>query len=174
MFTVRAECIALTGHRFPAGFSQERSAYIQLSVTDDSGFLLYQSGYVVDKPHPETGEMAPDGNLDDEELEHLHAVVDPGRHTVPYATGQATNGHTNQVFEGGPDDGPEERLFFGRNEGLVLFRNEITRIYLPGQSVGRSGANGSPIVATRPHYEETFSAGFANTVDNSAQDSRTR
>jgi len=165
-FTVRAECVSLTGHRFPAGFSQERSAYIQLSVTDDSGFLLYQSGYVVDKPHPETGELAPDGNLDDEELEHLHAVVDPGRHTVPYATGQATNGHTNQVFEAGPDDGPEERLFFGRSEGLVLFRNEITRIYLPGQGVGRSDANANPIIATKPHYEETFSAGFANTVDN--------
>ena len=26
--------------------------------------------------------------------------------------------------------------------------------------------NGEPIVATKPHYEETFSAAFANTVDN--------
>src|SRR6202008_1277106 len=80
-FSVRLEAVSLTGHRFPAGFSQERTTYVQLSVTDNSGFLLYQSGYEVDKPHPNTGELAPDGNLDDEDLEHLHAVVDPGRHT---------------------------------------------------------------------------------------------
>lgn len=165
-FTVRATCVALTGHRFPAGFSQERTTYIQLTVTDDNGFVLYQSGYVVDKPHAETGETAPDGNLDDEDLEHVHAVVDPGHHQDTYQPGQAGNGHTNQVFEPGPDDGPDSRLYFGIDEGLVLFRNELTRIYLPGQSLGRNGADGKPIVAATPHYEETFSAAFANTVDN--------
>ena len=170
-FTVRAECVALTGHRFPAGFSQERTAYIQLSVTDDNGLLLYQSGYEVDKPHPETGELQPDGNLNDEDIEHIHAVVDPGNHnrdqSKPYPAGSAANaGHTNQVFEAGPDDGPDSRLYFGFNEGLVLFRNELTRIFLPGQSVGRTDASGNPIIATKPHYEETFSAAFANTVDN--------
>jgi hypothetical protein len=170
-FSVRAECVALTGHRFPAGFSQERTTYIQLSVTDDNGVVLYKSGYVVDKPHPETGEKSPDGNLHDEDLEHVHAAVDPGRYVPraagePYQTGPATNGHTNQVFETGPDDGPDTRVYFGINEGLVLFRNELTRIYLPGQSLGRSDASGNPIVATKPHYEETFSAAFANTVDN--------
>lgn len=165
-FTVRAEAVSLTGHRFPAGFSQERTTYIQLSVTDDNGFLLYQSGYKVDKPHPETGETQADGNLDDEDLEHIHAVVDPGSYTVPYATGQDNNGHTNEVFERGPDAGPEERVYAGRSEGLVLFRNELTRIFLPGQSTGRQDASGNAIVATGPHYEETFSAAFANTVDN--------
>ena len=54
-FTVRLEAVALTGHRLPAGFSQERTVYVQLAVTDNNGFLLYQSGYVVDKPHPNTG-----------------------------------------------------------------------------------------------------------------------
>ena len=170
-FTVRAECVALTGHRFPAGFSQERTTYIQLSVTDDNGLLLYQSGYVVDKPHPETGETQADGNLDDEDIEHIHAVVDPGNHnrdqTKPYPAGSTANaGHTNQVFETGPDDGPDSRVYFGFNEGLVLFRNELTRIFLPGQSLGRNDANGKAIVATKPHYEETFSAALANTVDN--------
>jgi hypothetical protein len=170
-FTVRAECVALTGHRFPAGFSQERTAYVQLSVTDDDGFLLYQSGYVVDKPHPDTGETKPDGNLDDEDLEHIHAVVDPGNHnrdqTKPYPAGSNANaGHTNQVFEGGPDDGSDARVFFGFNEGLVLFRNELTRIFLPGQALGRTDASGNPVVVTTPHAEETFSAAFANTVDN--------
>ena len=165
-FNVRVECVALTGHRFPAGFSQERTTYIQLSVTDDNGFLLYQSGYAVDKPHPETGETKPDGNLQDEDLEHVHAVVDPGRHTDVYSTGAATNGHTNQVFELGPDDGPDARVYAGAAEGLVLFRNELTRIFLPGQNTGRTDADGNAIVAPAPHYEETFSAAFANTVDN--------
>jgi hypothetical protein len=165
-FTVRAEAVALTGHRFPAGFSQERTTYIQLQVTDDNGFLVYQSGYVVDKPHPDTGESQPDGNLNDEDLEHVHATVDPGKQITPYATGQANNGHTNQVFEAGPDDGPDSRVYAGVNEGLVLFRNELTRIYLPGVGLGRNDASGNPIVPTKPHYEETFSAAFANTVDN--------
>jgi len=170
-FTVRAECVGLAGHRFPAGFSQERTTYIQLSVTDNDGFLLYQSGYLVDKPHPETGEMQPDGNLDDEDLEHVHATVDPGNHNrhpnKPYpARSTANAGHTNQVFEAGPDDGPDSRLYFGFNEGLVLFRNELTRIFLPGQSLGRSDAAGNPMMASKPHYEETFSAAFANKVDN--------
>jgi hypothetical protein len=170
-FTVRAECVSLTGHRFPAGFSQERTTYLQLSVTDDNGFLLYQSGYVVDKPHPETGQAQPNGDLDDEDIEHIHAVVDPGNHTrnpaEPYPAGNnAYDGHTNQVFEAGPDDGPDSRVYFGFNEGLVLFRNELTRIFLPGAKLGRTDANGNPIVVTKPHYEETFSAAFANTVDN--------
>jgi len=170
-FTVRAEAIALTGHRFPAGFSQERTTYIQMQVTDDNGLVLYQSGYVVDKPHLETGELSPDGNLNDEDLEHIHAVVDPGKHVdratgAPYVTGQGNNGHTNQVFELGPDDGPDARVYAGTTEGLVLFRNELDRIYLPGQSLGRTDANGEPVIAKQPHYEETFSAAFANSVDN--------
>jgi hypothetical protein len=160
-FLVRAEAVSLTGHRFPAGFSQERTAYIELTVKDDNGFPLYQSGYQVDKPHPETGETAPDGNLDDEDLEHLHAVVDPGRATAPYQPGPAANGHTNQVFELGPDSGPESRVYIGAPKGLVLFRNELQRIFLPGDSLGRND-----VVLDRPHFEEVFSASFANSVDN--------
>jgi hypothetical protein len=165
-FMVRTQAVALTGHSFPSGFSQERTAYLQLRVTDDNGLLLYQSGYVVDKPHPDTGEMQPDGNMDDEDLEHAHVVVDPGRHTEKFATGPATNGHTNLIFEDGPDSGPESRVYTGAPEGLVLLRNELTHIFLPGDSLGRKDANGTPIVVTKPHFEETFSAGFANSVDN--------
>jgi len=165
-FTVRAEAMALTGHRFPAGLSQERTTYIQLSVTDAKGFLVYQSGYVVDKPHPETGETAPDGNLNDEDLEHEHQIVDPGRHTAVYQPGPATNGHTNQIFEEGPDSGPEERVYFGSNEGLVLFRNELQKIFLPGEAIGRNDANGNPIVAQTAHLEPTESADLCNSVDN--------
>ncbi len=163
---VRMEAVALTGHRFPSGFSQERDAYVALTVTDDNGFLLYQSGYLVDKPHPQTGEMAPDGNLDDEDKEHLIAVVNPGSHIVPYATGTGNNGQLNLVYETGPDSGPDARIFAGAPEGLVVFRNEITRIFLPGDSLGRTDAGGNPIIVTKPHFEETFSAALANSVDN--------
>jgi hypothetical protein len=129
---------------------------------------LYQSGYLVDKPHPDTGENAPDGNLDDEDLEHVHAIVNGG-HAVPvgsYAAGAANNGSLNDVFELGPDNGPDDRVYSGIEEGLVLFRNELTVIFQPGSSIGRTDANGKPIVLTQPHYEETFNAATANTVDN--------
>jgi hypothetical protein len=165
-FNVRAEVAALTGHRFPAGLSQERTTYIQLSVTDANGFVLYQSGYVIDKPHPQTGELAPDGNLNDEDLENVHLVADPGHFSVPYQPGAATNGHTNQVFETGPDDGPDQRLFFGAQEGLVLFRNELQKYFMPGEAIGRTDAGGNPIVAATPHLEETLSADLCNSVDN--------
>lgn len=165
-FTVRVDAVALTGHRFPAGFSQERTAYLNLTVTDDNGFLLYQSGYQVDKPHPATGEAAPDGNLDDEDLEHIQAVVDGGHHTATYTPGTGTNGGLNLVFETGPDSGPDARVYAGAPEGLVLFRNELTKIYLPGESLGRTDAGGNLIKATTAHFEEIFPAGLANAVDN--------
>ena len=166
-FTVRLEAVSLTGHRLPAGFSQERTVYVQLAVTDDNGFLLYQSGYVVDKPHPDTGEMTPDGNLEDEDPEHLHAVVSPGMHTSTYSAGTGTNGGNNVVFDVGPDDGPDARIFVGAPEGLVLFRNELTHIFLPGQEIGRTDpVTGLPVKAQGVHFEETFNAALANTVDN--------
>lgn len=165
-FTVRVEAAALTGHRFPAGLSQERTTYIQLSVTDANGFQLYQSGYVVDKPHPETGETAPDTNLDDEDLEHVHASIDPGHHTDVYTPGPLTNGGFNELLEAGPDDGPAERVYAGAEEGLVLLRNELIRIFQPGEDIGRKDANGKPIIATTAHYEEVFSDDTNNTVDN--------
>jgi hypothetical protein len=122
---------------------------------------------VVDKPHPNTGEPAPDGNLDDEDLEHLHAIVDPGSFTATYTSGTGTNGGNNVVFEAGPDDGPDARLFEGAQEGLVLFRNELTHIFLPGQAIGRiDAATGKPVLAQGVHFEETFQAALANTVDN--------
>jgi hypothetical protein len=163
---IRLEAVSLTGHRFPAGFSQERTAYVQLNVTDDNGFLLYQSGYVVDKPHPNTGEMEPDGNLDDEDVEHVQAVVNPGHPADVYTPGPAANGHTNVVLDPGPDNGPDARVFRGAPEGLVLFRNQLMHIFLPGDSLGRDDSNGNPVIASTAHFEETFSASFANAVDN--------
>jgi hypothetical protein len=128
--------------------------------------LVYQSGYVVDKPHPQTGETAPDGNLNDEDLENVHLVADPGRFVVPYQSGAKNNGHTNELLEDGPDNGPDERVFFGSNEGLVLWRNELQKIFLSGELIGRTDAKGNPVIATAPHLEEVLSADLCNTVDN--------
>jgi hypothetical protein len=208
-FHARVTAVALTGHNFPAGFSQERTTWIELKVTaplsadsagicndtsfvriagesqfcDNGEFILYQSGYRIDRPHPETGEMMPDGNLDDEDTSHLIAVVNPFN-------------HHNEIFYEGPDAGPLERIFFGEPRGLVLFRNELLRIYgpeclpLPGATPEQRQIPGpenrscdvdmaaTNIPATNRRHprtgavlehvleEETFSAGAANTVDN--------
>ncbi len=158
----RVTATALTGHRLPAGFSQERTTYIQLTVSakrlgTNEDFILYQSGYVTDKPHPETGELAPDGFLDDEDLEHITAIANPFT-------------HRNEVFYQGPDNGSEARIFEGKQLGLVLFRNELLRTLDPAPAGGMVGPfnrhprTGEPL--THSFEEETFSAGFANAVDN--------
>lgn len=200
-FHVRATVVALTGHNFPAGFSQERTTWIELKVTaplsadsasicnntsfvrvagesqfcDNGEFILYQSGYRIDRPHPETEEMMPDGWLDDEDTSHLIAVVNPFN-------------HHNEIFYEGPDAGPLERIFFGEPRGLVLFRNELLRIYgpkclpfVPDQDENEPcpaetrETNIPPTNRRHPRTgailehvleEETFSAGAANSVDN--------
>jgi len=98
------------GHNVPAGFSQERQVWLEVTVTDADGVLVYRSGYLVDRAHPETGEIDADGNLDDEDLENLVVGIDP-------ATMEAT-------IEEGPDFDrrPEANL------GLVNFGNEFKRV----------------------------------------------
>ena len=49
------------------------------------------------------------------------------------------------MFQSGPDNGPDARIFFGRPSGLVLWRNELTRVFLPGESLGRLNEQGDPI-----------------------------
>lgn len=161
-FRVGVTATALTGHRFPAGFSQERTTYVDLTVSGKDkktgkDIVIYQSGYLVDKPHPETGELQPDGNLDDEDLEHSIFVVNP-------YTGD------NDVYYEGPDTGPDNRTIFGKKEGLVLFRNELRRVYLPPSK--QPNDNLLPPnrlrgqLLSKPHVEEIFPAGLANTVNN--------
>ncbi len=173
-FMARVRAVALTGHRLPAGFSQERGVWVQLTVSGkrkDSGedVILYESGYLVDKPHPETGELEPDGNFHDEDQEHLEAIVNPFT-------------HDNEVFNFGPDNGPHARIFEGLKEGLVFFRNELVRIYGPeyveGELHGVPFRNETGIPRLNRNHprtlmpltyiieEETFSAGLSSFVDN--------
>jgi len=66
-----------TGHNLPSGFSQERQCWIELTVEDANGTALYRSGHLIDSAHPETGELVPDGSLDDEDLLNFIGTIDP-------------------------------------------------------------------------------------------------
>jgi hypothetical protein len=100
------------GHNVPTGFSQERQMWIELTVTDGQSEIVYQSGHLVDRAHPETGEMEPDGNLADEDLQNWIGLIDP----------ETLEAH----LEHGPDRNrrPEENV----NLGLVNFGNEFLRV----------------------------------------------
>ncbi len=98
------------GHNVPSGFSQERQVWIELTVSGAAGEEIYRSGFLVDHAHPETGEMVPDGSLDDEDLENYHAEIDP-------ATTEAT-------IEYGPDRNQRPEV----NLGLMNFGNQFRRV----------------------------------------------
>lgn len=97
------------GHRVPAGFSQEREVWVELVVRDDAG-VLYESGTLVDSAHPETGELVPDGLLDDEPLRDHSFDIDLDTFTTRYVEG--------------PDRNQRPR----RNLGLVNFQNHFVRV----------------------------------------------
>ncbi|MBK6686159.1 MAG: hypothetical protein IPG45_16920 [Deltaproteobacteria bacterium] len=92
------------GHRVPSGFSEERQVWIHLVVRDQAG-LVYESGGLVDRPHPETGEVLADGRVDDEDLQDKLRDVDP-----------ATLTSVDQ-------DGPDRSLRPTQELGLINFQN---------------------------------------------------
>ena len=98
------------GHRVPSGFSHEREAWINVVVKDESGKTLYESGYLLDHAHPETGEPQPDGRLNDEDLQDTHLNVE-----------RAT--YIEQPSE--PLADYNYRPFL--NRGLAIFRNVFMR-----------------------------------------------
>jgi eukaryotic-like serine/threonine-protein kinase len=104
------------GHNVPSGFSQERQLWIELTVSDATDQVLYQSGYLVDQPHPETGEDLPDGNLADEDLQDLTGSVDP------------------ITLEADVGPGPDADLRPAANLGLVNFGNQFKLITASGES----------------------------------------
>lgn len=97
------------GHRVPAGFSQERQVWVELVVSDDAG-VIYESGYLRDQAHPETGELEPDGLLDDEELNDHHFDIDLDT--------------LDTVYHKGPDYDQRPEV----NLGLANFQNKFIRI----------------------------------------------
>jgi len=102
------------GHKVPSGFSQERQVWLEVIVEDDAG-VIYESGVLHDSPHPETGETAPDGRLDDEDLEDLHFDVDL------------------DTFDTHVSDGPDvDQRPRGVNLGLANFQNRFVRILPDG------------------------------------------
>ena len=97
------------GHNIPSGFSQERQMWIELTVNDANGGEIYKSGYLIDSAHPETGELTPDGSLDDEDLQNFTVTLDP---VIGNNIGEIHGPDYNQR----PD---------GVNLGLVNFGNEF-------------------------------------------------
>lgn len=101
------------GHRVPTGFSQERQVWIELIVRDDVG-VIYESGYLRDKAHAETGELEPDGLLHDEDLEDRHFKIDLDTFETEYEPGPDVNQRPNV------------------NLGIINFQNEFLRIHPDG------------------------------------------
>ncbi len=98
------------GHRVPSGFSQERQMWVELIVEDEAG-VLYESGTLHDRAHPDTGEFQPDGRLDDEDLEDRHYDLNL------------------ETFESHYEPGPDvDQRPFGVNLGIMNFQNEFIRI----------------------------------------------
>ncbi len=102
------------GHRVPSGFSQERQVWIELIVSDDAG-VIYESGYLRDQAHPETGETEPDGSLDDEDLDNRHFEVDI----------DTLDSH----YEPGPDRDQRPEV----NLGITNFQNAFIRLGEDGE-----------------------------------------
>ena len=116
-----------SGHNIPSGFSQERQMWIEFTATDATGIILYQSGHLVDSAHPETGELVPDGNLDDEDLLNFVGRVDP-------LTGEV--GRIDPItLEADLVHGPDYNERHGDHpvyKGLANFGNEFIRFDASG------------------------------------------
>ncbi len=115
------------GHKVPAGFSQERQVWVELVVRDDVG-IIYESGYLHDKAHPETGEMTPDGLLHDEDLEDRHFEIDI----------DTLDSH----YEPGPDADQRPAV----NLGITNFQNAFVRLR----------PDGSPELVINPLLADTM------------------
>lgn len=89
--------------------------WIELTVTAGDGATVYQSGYLMDRSHPETGEPTPDGNLDDEDLDNLAGSIDP------------------ITLEADVTPGPDVNQRPEVNLGLMNFGNEFKRISEAGE-----------------------------------------
>jgi mono/diheme cytochrome c family protein len=138
------------GHNIPSGFSQERQMWVELIVSDANG-TLYESGTLVDTAHPETGELLPDGNLDDEDLRNLVGPDGVSSGVIDPVTLEANVIH-------GPDYN-ERHAHPPVYKGLANFGNEFIRI--PTE-------NGTPKRDSDGHFveDEVFMPFLSTHTDN--------
>jgi len=140
------------GHNIPSGFSQERQMWVELIVSDANG-ILYESGTLIDTAHPETGEMHPDGNLDDEDLRNLVGPDGISGGVIDPVTLEANVHH-------GPDYN-QRHAHPPVYKGLANFGNEFIRI--------PTDASGNPLKDADGHFveEEVFMPFLSTHTDNS-------
>lgn len=145
-----------TGHNLPSGFSQERQMWIELTITDGNGDVVYESGYLRDSAHPETGEMAADGRLHDEDLNNLLVTQD-----IP--TGAVIDivhlGDFNQRH-----DHPEVNLGLANfgNEFLELVDGHLEEVFTPFQSQHVDNSHSIPALETKTtRYDVPVPSGTA-------------
>jgi len=142
-----------SGHNIPSGFSQERQMWVELLVTDGDETLLYESGTLVDTAHPETGEMDPDGNLDDEDLRNLVGPDGISGGVIDPVTLEANVIHGPDYNER-HDDPPVYK-------GLANFGNEFIRI--------PTDDSGNPLKDADGHFmeQEVFMPFLSTHTNNS-------
>ena len=142
-----------TGHNLPSGFSQERQIWVELIVSDGNGDVIYESGTLRDTAHPETGELMPDGNLDDEDLRNLVGPDGFSSGLIDPVTLEANVIH-------GPDYNRRHE-HPAVNLGLANFGNEFIRIPVDG--------DGEPMRDADGHFieEEVLMPFLSTHTDNS-------
>jgi hypothetical protein len=148
-----------TGHNLPSGFSQERQIWIELIVSDGNGDMIYDSGTLVDTAHPAgpdcvdsgSGELVPDGNLDDEDLRNFVGPNGGSGYINPITMEDNLVHGTD--FDRRHEDPPV-------NLGIKNFGNEFIRISVD--------ENGVPMRDTDGHFieEEVFMPFLSTHTDN--------
>lgn len=103
------------GHRVPAGFSQEREFWVELTVTDAAGRVLYEVGHV-DRGDEDLRDKSMRVNTDDR-------FVDDQGQPLGLFGADVTDGP--DVAQWSPDPGEGGTEFFGR--GLINLQNGFLR-----------------------------------------------
>jgi hypothetical protein len=134
------------GHRVPGGFSQERELWVELTVKDDAGRVLYTAGHVA----------APSEDLADKRFLRIN--------TDPASTD--AEGRPSGLFGADVSDGPDAPRWepppeLGgvrfRGRGLVSFQNGFLRCV---RCIGRVNADGA--CEPLPEQRERRAARYAD------------
>lgn len=134
------------GHRVPGGFSQERELWVELTVTDERGRVLYTAGHV----------SAPDADLLDKRFVRVNtqpASIDGEGKPVGLFGADVTDGPDAPRWDPPPELGGTR--FRGR--GLVSFQNGFLRCV---RCIGLVRADGS--CEPLPEQRDLRSARYAD------------